>query len=123
MHMDQRFEWHTSLVSYPRMDVVLIQFKEQPGHLRERRRSPRVNACAESGGPCEPDQVSIIGVVIRVLVRQEYMAHGRQRHAGKHKLPGHTVAAVDHIRRVVADDHLGRGRIRLPRPWSATGPK
>lgn len=123
MDMNQRHEWHAAFVGDPRTNVVGIHFKEQPGHLRERRRPPRVDPCAEPGGPCKPDQIPVISVVIRVVVRQEDVAQRRQWHIGENKLTSHTVAAVDHIRGVVFDNDLGRCRTRLARPWSTTRPE
>jgi hypothetical protein len=123
MDMDQRHEWHATFVSDPRVNVVRIHFKEQPGQLRERWRPPRVDPCVESGSPCKPDQIPVISGVIRVVVRQKDVAQRRQWHIGKHKLTGHAVAAVDHIRGVVSDNDLGRRRTRLARPWSTTSPE
>src|SRR5207247_2140123 len=114
VNMDQRFERHAAFVRDPRMNVIRIQVKEQPGHLRERWRSPRIDACAEAGGPGEPYQIPVISVVIRVVVRQKDVAQSGQWHIGQNKLTSHTVATVNDIPSVVPDvDGAHRTAMRL----------
>jgi hypothetical protein len=108
MNMDQRLEWDASFVRRSRVNVVLIHIEKQPGHLRKRWRSPRVDAGAETSSPGEPDQVPIIGVVIGVVVRHEDVPERGQRDIRHHKLASHAVATVDDIRDVVPDDDLSR---------------
>lgn len=95
MDVDQWHERHAAFVSDPRLNVVRIHLKEQPGRLCEWRRPPRIDPCAEPRGPCQPDQISVISIVIRVVVRQEDVAQRGQWHIGKNKLTSHAVAAVD----------------------------
>jgi hypothetical protein len=47
--MNQWDKRHAAFVSDPRVDVGLIHFEKQLGHLRERRWSPRVDLRAEPG--------------------------------------------------------------------------
>jgi len=58
-----------------------------------------------------------------VLVRDEDVTNHRQRHSGKHKLSCDAVAAIDHVRGVVRDDHLRSGGTRLARPGTASRSK
>src|SRR5207253_3966404 len=84
---------------------------------------PRVDARAETCYPRQPDQVAVVGVVIRVVVRDEDMAQRRERHSGQGQLPGNAIAAIDHVRDVLADDHLRRGSPRLLWPRSSCSPE
>jgi hypothetical protein len=81
-------------------------------HVSTRVRRPTVQAS---------HHVAVVGVVIRMLVRDEDVTQHRQRHASEGKLTGHTITAVDHVRGAIADDHLSRPRGRLPRTRTASG--
>ena len=95
----------------PGGDVEIIEREELPSHARERGRTPRVHRRAETRGPRQQQQVAVIGVVVGVVVGEEDVPEGRQRHAGADELPRHTVAAVHHVRRPARQDDLGRGRV------------
>ena len=98
---------------------VRVHLEEQLRHLRKRRRSPACRrACsgplstpARSG--CRSRRCD------RMVMRDEDVTQRRERHSGQHQLTCNAVAAVDHVRGVVADDHLRRGRPRPLRPRSS----
>ena len=76
-------------------------------HLRERRRSPRVDPRLQLIAPREQQQVAVVGVVIGMMVRDEDVAQ-RAEDAGQHHLPGDAVAAVDDVAAIADDDDLRR---------------
>src|SRR4029077_5078578 len=69
--MNQRNERHPPLIGDTRLDVRRVHFEEQPGHLLERWGDPRVDSRSFYGGPSQPEQVAVIGVMVRVMVREE----------------------------------------------------
>src|SRR5438874_342255 len=121
--MMQRNKWDTALVRDPRVDVIRVHLEEKTRHLLERRWSPSVEPRAQAGRPGKQDEVAIVGVVIRMMVRNEDVPELGQGHSGEDELARHAIAAVDDIRRVIGNDYLSRGRARLPRPWSAARPE
>jgi hypothetical protein len=53
-----------------------------------------------------------------MLVGDENVPEGRQRHAGEGKLSRDAIAAIDHVRHVPRDDHLSGCGARPARPRS-----
>jgi hypothetical protein len=119
MNVNQRLQRHTVLVGDSRSNVIRVHLEEQLRHLLQRRRSPRVDARAKTGSPGEQQQVAVVRVVVRVLMRHENVAQARQRNAGKHELTRDAVTAIDDVRGVVDDDHLCRRRAQSTRPGPA----
>ena len=117
----ERSERDTALVGDTSLDIVGVHFKKQTRHLFDRRRPPRVDARPQAGGPREPDQIAVVGIVIRVLVRDKDVPQGRQLDAREDKLPGDAVPAIDDVWRVVREDHLGRSGRHFPRSRSSAG--
>src|SRR5678815_2901278 len=68
--VNQWNERNSSLVSDARIDVVRVHLEEQLRHLRERRWAPSVYAGPKPRGPRERKQVSVVGIVIRVMMRE-----------------------------------------------------
>jgi hypothetical protein len=54
-----------------------------------------------------------------MLMRDEDVAKGGQRHPGEGQLTGHAIAAIDHVGGVVGDDHLRRRGAGLARTRTA----
>ena len=109
-----------SVVCHPGVDVVHVHLEEQLRHLLERRWSPRVHPRRQASRPREPNQISVVGVVVRMLMRQEDMTQTGQRHTRECQLACDSVPAIDHVCDGVADDDLSGRRARGPRPRAAT---
>src|SRR6266478_4473103 len=120
VYVNERDERAPALVGDARLDVGGIHLEEEPGHLLERRRPPRVDARAQPGRPCQPDEIAVVGIVIRVVVRDENVSQVRQRNTGEHQLARDAIAAIDHVRTVVRDDDLSGRRADLSRPGATT---
>ena len=73
--------------------------------------------------PGEPDQIPVVGVVIRMLMRQEHVAQRRQRHTGRTSCRATPSPQSMTYADFVADDYLRRPRVRLPRPRPAPVPR
>jgi hypothetical protein len=58
-----------------------------------------------------------------MVMRDEDVPQRGQRHSRECKLPRHAVAAINHIRDGVADDHLCRCGIRRARPRASSRAK
>jgi hypothetical protein len=58
-----------------------------------------------------------------MLVRQEDVTQSGQGHVGEDELSRDAIAAIDDIRSVVADDHLGGRRAALSWARAAAGPQ
>ena len=58
-----------------------------------------------------------------MLMRDEDVTNHRERHTGKHELSCDAVTAINHIRRIVRDDHLRRRGTRLARSWTTSRPE
>lgn len=103
------------------------EFLELPQGLRaarpipEGRRSPGINTPAEAALPSQPNQVSIVRIVIGVVMGQENVPHAGQRYIGKDKLPCNTVAAIYDVGRVVGDNDLRGSRPGFLWSGAATG--
>src|SRR5882724_8094380 len=54
VYVNERDERAPALVGDARLDVGGIHLEEEPGHLLERRRPPRIHARAQPGRPCQP---------------------------------------------------------------------
>ena len=102
----ERPERHSPFVRDADVDVVLVHLEKQTRHSREGRRPPGVDARVQPRGPCEPDEVPIVRVVVRVLMRDEHMAQRRQRDTGRRELTRDAISAIDDVRDAAADDHL-----------------
>jgi hypothetical protein len=105
--LDQRRQRDAPFVRAARLDVKGVHLEEEPGHPLERRGTPGVDARAQPGSPGEPDQVAVVGVVVRVVVGQEHVAQPVEGDTGQDELARDAVAAVDHVGRVVDQDDLG----------------
>ena len=67
-------ERHPALVGDAGLDVVGVHLEEEPRHLLERRRPPGVDPRPQARGPGQPDQVAVVGVVVRMVVGEEDVA-------------------------------------------------
>jgi hypothetical protein len=123
MRVDERNEWHPSLVGDAGVDVVCVHLEEQTRHLRKRRRTPRIDATPQTGRPCNQQQVAVVGVVIRMVVSEEDMAKSGQSHSGLIQLCRNSVTAINDIRHVVDQNDLRRGMPAPSRPWSTASPQ
>lgn len=121
VNVDQGHERHSSFGRDSRVDVDRVHLEEELRHALERGRSPGINPGAQPGGPREPDQISVVRGVVRVLVGDEDMPESGERHVGEHELASDAVAAINDVRRPIRDDDLGRPRARLPRPRPSAG--
>ena len=105
------------------LDVRRVHLEEQARHLPKRWRAPRIDSRSQPGGPRQPDQVAVISVVVRVVVRDEDVAKRRQRHVGEYELASDAISAIHHVRVPLititcADAELafrGRGPPPVPR--------
>jgi len=73
---DQRRELHPLFVGHTCRDVDRVHFEEQARHFLERRRSESIHRRAQSTRPGQQQQIAVVGVVIRMVVRDEYAADG-----------------------------------------------
>ena len=119
----QRRQRHASFIGDARLDVGSIHGEELRGHLHQRCRAPAINRRLKASRPCQEQQVAEIRVVIRVMVCDEDVTDRSERYVRGDQLPGHTVAAVHDIRRVVDEDHLRRREARLTRSGAAASAK
>ena len=97
--------------------------EEQPGHLRERWRSPSIDTRMQPGTPREPNEIPVIGIVVRMVVRQENVAECGQRHSGERELARDTVATVDDVDGIIRDDDLCGRRASLAWPGTTARTK
>src|SRR5262245_56465171 len=93
----ERRKRRAALVATPRLDVVSLHFEEQAAHARERGRPVTIDGLRKPGGPAEQEKVAEVGVVIRVLVRDEESPQCGKRQPGAHILARRAIAAVHKI--------------------------
>ncbi|MCU1330613.1 MAG: hypothetical protein JWN34_5983 [Bryobacterales bacterium] len=67
---------NATFVRSARRDVVLIHLEKQFRHTPQGRRPPRIYPGTKDCRPGEPDQVSVIRIVIRMLVGQKLCLTG-----------------------------------------------
>ena len=108
VRMNERRQRFAALIGDAGVDVEGVEIEEQLRHLRQRRRPPGVDTRLQSRGPRQQQQVAIVSVVIRVLVRYEDVTQAGGRHTGRHQLTRNAVSAVHDVRRAIDDDHLSR---------------
>src|SRR5262245_12666377 len=123
VNVDQWHQRHPVLVDDPDVDVSRVHFEEQPGHLLERWRSPSIDTGKPPRAPRKPNEVPVVGIVVRMMVREENVPESGHRHSSKRELARDAVAAIDDIRRVVRHDDLCGGRTTLAWPGPAARTK
>ena len=117
----KRRQRDASLIGDARVDVGSIHGEVLRGHVRQRCRTPAIDRRLKASRPCQKQQIAEIRVVIRVMVRDEHVTDRSERYVSGDQLPGHAVAAVHDIRRVVDEEHLRRREARLARAGAASG--
>src|SRR5690348_13620 len=122
VRMHKRSERRATFVLNASCDIKSVHLEEQLGHLSERRWAPCIHTMLESGGPSQQEKVSIVRVMVRMVVGNEYMTDCIQRDAGPHKLDRNSVSAIHHIGDAVDQNHLRWGRPARSGPRSAGSP-
>jgi hypothetical protein len=69
--VNQRYEGDPALVGYTGIDVIRIHLKKELSHLLEWRRPPAIDARAQSRRPSQQQQIAVVCVVIRMMMRNE----------------------------------------------------
>jgi hypothetical protein len=117
---EQRRQRHAPFVGDSRFDVCRVERKKLRCHPGQRRRPPAIDRRLEAGRPGQEEQVAIVRVVIRVMMRDEDVADRSQRHIRRDQLPRDAVPAIDDVRRVVdaarteSGTRAVAGRLRCP---------
>ena len=62
----------------------------------------------QAGNPGIVKQVAVFEVVIGMVMADQNILHRRYRHAGRDQLAAHAHAAIDHERRIVHHNEIGR---------------
>jgi hypothetical protein len=106
VRMDERRQRRAALVAHAHGDVGRAHVEKLLRHARQRRRSPRIHRRRQPVAPREQQQVAVVGVVIRMMVRDEDVPE-RPEHARDRHLTRDAVAAVDHVAAIADDDDLG----------------
>ena len=91
-----------------RLDVEAIQFPVGAGHAHQTLWAERMDRRRQ---PCRPgivDEIAVFEIVVGVVVADEDVLDRRDRHAGGDQLAADAHAAIDHDRRVVDDQQIGR---------------
>ena len=106
-------------IRHPDFDVARVQLEEEIRHLRKRGRAVEVDRSLQ-GAPGEEQQVSEVGIVVRVVMGDEGGAKPGEREVGRNHLPGDAVAAVDEVDVLARDDGLRGSRAIFLRTRTAS---
>jgi hypothetical protein len=118
MGPEQGSDWYPPLIAGAEFDVHRIQCQVLLGHPPEWRRTPAIDRRLEARGPGQQQEIAVVGVVVGMMMGHQHVAERSERYVGQGELPGHAVATVDHIGRVIDDDGLRRCGPRLS--WTGT---
>ena len=84
----------------------------------ERRWAPESSRVRSPAVQANNSRLPVVGVMVRVVMSDEDVPDGRERHTRQHELTRDSVAAIHNVRRIIGNDDLSRRRSgrTWPRP-------